>query len=250
MSVYVYASGQYHPLEGNQIVSGGQMVTMKAEDELAVNGSRFTVGDPVASASIISGAFITTTENYANKMLDDVTVANGGVLTVSGGIVKNLNVNSGGTAVLQDVDTTSDSLIKVNSVGSAVISNSLLNSVYVSGYISSSITKLAYCSIDGGAVQTLICDRGNVTITDISISGATVNYEGRMYVSSGGTANSTTVSAGGRMYVSSGGTANSITVNSGGTLTVNSGGVALNVSRSVGGIVSSYEGSIVTYANN
>ena len=57
-------------------------------------------------------------------------------------------------------------------------------------------------------------------------SGISLNYNDRMYVSGGGTANSTTIKPMGSMYISSGGVANSTTVNDDGRLTISGGGVA------------------------
>ena len=65
----------------------------------------------------------------------------------------------------------------------------------------------------------------------------------RMYVSSGGTANSTTVN--GNVYVSSGGTANSTTVN--GNVYVFSGGVANTTTVNSGGDMKVYNGGTANY---
>ena len=84
-------------------------------------------------------------------------------------------------------------------------------------------------------------------------NSTTVNYSGYMYISSGGKANDTTVDSGGRMhisnggvanrtkvrsgymYISSGGVANSTTVNSSGYMYISSGGVATELYLKAGG---------------
>ena len=70
-----------------------------------------------------------------------------------------------------------------------------------------------------------------------------------MYISSGGTANSTTVNSGGSIHISNGVTANSTTVNSSGRMYISSGGTATNIVEN-GGHVWVYDGANVTFASN
>ena len=79
-------------------------------------------------------------------------------------------------------------------------------------------------------------------------SGITLSHDS-MYVSSGGTANSTTVNDSGYLYVSSGGTANETTVNDNGQMYVFNGASALTI-RENGGYVDVADGASVSFVAN
>ena len=85
----------------------------------------------------------------------------------------------------------------------------------------------------GGEGLTAYADYYKVSSGVTSI-GVALNYD-YMYISSGGTANSTTVNSGGNLFISSGGTANSTTVNSDGILSISSGGTANSTTVNSGG---------------
>lgn len=235
MSAYVYASGSYHPLEGNKVVSGGQLVTLKNSDKIVLDGSRYTLGEPTF---LRSGVVITTTETYQGATVEDFTVANGGILTVSGGVVKNLSVGSGGSAVLIDAESPSPYSIQIASSGSVVASNSLVHSL-------SCVPNCEYRQIGGNLAN---WNRvGNVHVQDCVIQKNGVEYGGFLFVSSGGTANSTTVNSGGSMTVTSGGTANSVTLNSSGSMAVTSGGTAINTTVNYFGFMTVYSGGTANH---
>jgi len=83
---------------------------------------------------------------------------------------------------------------------------------------------MAYIVSSGDLESGIILENDTMTVLDGGIATeTTVNYQGWLYVSNGGTANSTTVN-GGSMSVN--GTANSTTVNSRGEMYVSSGGIA------------------------
>ncbi len=84
-----------------------------------------------------------------------------------------------------------------------------------------------YVSSGGTANSTTVNSGGNLYVYDRGTANSTtVNSWGDLYVSSGGTANSTTVNYVGALYIYNGGVANSTTLKYGGYLTVSSGGTA------------------------
>ena len=107
--------------------------------------------------------------------------------------------------------------------------------VYMGGVANNTTAKSWFYIFDGGVANNTIVQNGingryGMYVTaGGTANSTTVNANGRLDVSSGGRTNSTTVNSGGYLYVLNGGVANSITVNSGGSLYVSSGGTALNI---------------------
>ena len=73
-------------------------------------------------------------------------------------------------------------------------------------------------------------------------------YDNTLYISPGGTANSTWVNQSGYMYISSGGTANSTTVDYGGRMYILSGGIHRGTLQiGTDSIVSAYSGAVIDF---
>ena len=90
--------------------------------------------------------------------------------------------------------------------------------------------------VEGIATDTTINSNGLLHVSSGgSVTGTIVNNGGRENINSGGSATSTTLNSGGIQAVSSGGVATSTLVNSGGSQYVYSGGNALNASVNDGG---------------
>ncbi|MBQ7404384.1 MAG: AIDA repeat-containing protein, partial [Lentisphaeria bacterium] len=107
-----------------------------------------------------------------------------------------------------------------------------------------------YIYSGGIANSTTVNSSGYMSISSGGTANSTtVNSRGSMYISSGGTANSTTVNRWGSMYIRSGGVANRTTVNSGGYIRISSGGTAKLIKEN-GGYVDVADGANVTFASN
>ena len=197
-----------------------------------------------------------------------VVVSNGGILylcTIAGGIVTVLNggwaetvsVESGGLYLLSSGASTHDTRISgggsarigrdVMATGMTVLDGGVLH-VDPAGYARAPIVS------SGAAVHVSaagIVDKARIYGSVFVSSGGSFNsstvYSGAaVTVSSGGTANSTTVNSRGTLYVSAGGIADHTTVNSNGSMYVSSGGMANNTTVNEGGYLRIYSGGTAT----
>ena len=98
---------------------------------------------------------------------------------------------------------------------------------------------MAYYKISSGLSSTGIILNGDRMFISSggTANSTTINYWGEMYISSDGVANSTTINDWGSMRISSGGTANSTTINSGGYMDIYSGGTATNITANSDAII-------------
>ena len=168
----------------------------------------------------------------------------------SGGIANNTTVNNGGYMYISSGGVANSTT--VNSSGYMYISSDglvtelHLNAGGALGGFSFNEDKY-FAEINGVAEIS-----HNVSIVDsrmyISSGGeansTTVNFEGYMYISSGGVANNTTVNYGGDMYISNGGEANSTTVNSSGSICIWSGGLANSTTVNAAGAMHIKSGGV------
>jgi autotransporter passenger strand-loop-strand repeat protein len=155
-------------------------------------------------------------------------------------------ISSGGTAN----NTT------VNSYGSMYISSGgVANSTTVNsgGYIfissGGSATNLTLSAGGRLGVFSFAEDKYFTNISNCSAIVADNVYiiDSRMYIYSGGTANSTTVNSGGNMYISSGGTANNTTINSGGYMRISSGSIHRGSLQIENGATIAYSGAKIDF---
>ena len=89
----------------------------------------------------------------------------------------------------------------------------------------------------GGTANDTTLNGGGMYVSSGGTANDTTLNTGSIYVSSGGTANDTTLN-GGSMYVSSGGTANNMAISSGGKFSVSGSGTANNIEVYCGGSLS------------
>lgn len=184
MSAYVYASGQYHPLEGNQIVSGGQLVTMKAADEIALNGSRYSLG--AETQLTVSNNFMTVSSSYTSARVVSAFVGSGGTLTLNDGTVDNLQIGGGGRVSMTNEECFG-SPIQVGSGGTLSATSSVIKGLNI---FSGGSCWLVNCSLNEWN------GLGTLTVMNrTAVSNQIISSGGSMNVISGGTAYGTTVSA-------------------------------------------------------
>ena len=170
-------------------------------------------------------------ENDSMTVLDggtatQTTVNSGGKLTVSNGGTATETLENGGYV---DVKDGAEVTFVVNTVFGVVLNN--LSATVHSNTTAENATVNSngkmYVSSGGYAAATVINSRGGMYVSDGGKANGTVVFSrGSMYVSDGGTANGTVVSYGGNFYLSGGGAATDTSVFSGGRFTVLSGGTA------------------------
>ncbi|MBQ7206887.1 MAG: AIDA repeat-containing protein, partial [Lentisphaeria bacterium] len=216
-----------------------------------VNGASHTSHGEIVGALYVSsgGTANSTTVNRFGRMFvssggtaDSTTVNDGGNLYVSsGGTADSTTVNSGGDMTVYDGGTANSTTVNSSSymyVSSGGTATAIMeNGGYVAVAEGANVTfasntfsglmlsKAATLHSGTTAVSTTVKGYGYLYVSSGGTANSTVN-NGYMYVSLGGTANSTTVNTLGHLYVSSGGTANSTTVNGSGDMTVYDGGTA------------------------
>lgn len=173
MGAYIYASGTYHPLEGNKVVSGGAMTAMKASDEIVVDGSRYQLGDNIPPSDVVSGLIISSgTSTYTSKLLKDTMIVSGGTVTMSGGKIQNIDVGSGGMLTMSGVnDLTSAQNLQVAGGKVAIRENSYIKNIEVNGMTSKTYRGYTY-------LENLSVLRGGIADTVIQTSGGIVASEG------------------------------------------------------------------------
>ena len=185
------------------------------------------------------------------------TIAGGTVTVLNGGWAETVSVESGGLYLLSSGASTHDTRISgggsarigrdVMATGMTVLEGGVLH-VDPAGYARAPIVS------SGTAVHVSaagIVDKARIYGSVFVSSGGSFNsstvYSGAaVTVSSGGTANSTTVNSRGTLYVSAGGIADNTTVNSNGSMYVSSGGMANNTTVNEGGYLRIYSGGTAT----
>ena len=177
----------------------------------------YSNGTLTSSGTTITGARVSGA--YNSMHISNCGVANsttvfdsGCVLVFSGGTANNTTIYSNCTMTLSSGGLANSTT--VNSQGRLYISSGgLANYTMITGDLWYGLGSMTV--LKGGMAK-------NTTVG------------GFMFISSGGTADSTTVISGGVMCISSGGTADSTTVISGGSMHISSGGTATNIIASNG----------------
>ena len=177
----------------------------------------YSNGTLTSSGTTITGARVSGA--YNSMHISNCGVANsttvfdsGCVLVFSGGTANNTTIYSNCTMTLSSGGLANSTT--VNSQGRLYISSGgMANYTMITGDLWYGLGSMTV--LKGGMAK-------NTTVG------------GFMFISSGGTADSTTVISGGIMCISSGGTADSTTVISGGSMHISSGGTATNIIASNG----------------
>ena len=241
---------------GTLLVSGGgvQSAVLSSGATATVMSSAVSMYDSshasgyMVSTIVSSGAaFQVVSGSVASK-----TVVNGGEMYVANALAKDnvlsnnaqMNVGYNGEANITTVDEDGKLFVKN---GGAVDSTYLTNrgGLFVSsgGTANRTSTNVGILSIDAGARAWIT----NLFAGSMYVCGAasmtTLEAEGSMYVSSGGSAERNFVSSGGKLYVLKEGEANSTTVYDYGLAYISSGALANYTGVSSGGVLYVYAGA-------
>ena len=164
-----------------------------------------------------------------------------------------LYISSGGTAIGTMVESAGYLYVSRggSAIGATVNSGGML-------YVSSGATMVDLAAVSGAGLNFYVApgtyiagtyDGSAFVIEDGKVSNYMVNGNCRLYVSSGGTADSITVDSSGELRIRSGGTANSATVN-GGEFYVQNGGTATDIVWTpCEGHVYVYDGGYATFVS-
>ncbi len=211
--LYVYSGGVASGVSTTSsgfvhILSGGRMEDAFLSGGISGDMIFIEPGAIVSGAQVVNGADLVVSGSAYDVVLKEGKSANGdwSDLKLRGnGYAENVTVYENGSLEVGNNCTLRNATI--NSGALLIYNNgaTFLNTVINAGFS---------WNISGGKTV---------------VSGATVNSDGLIRVSSGGVVNSTTVNSAGYFNISSGGTANSTTVNNGGTFDIFSGGIANDV---------------------
>ena len=243
------------------VYDGGFLTVNGGEVQSAVlsSGAMATVMSSSVSMfdSALSGCAVSTVVSSGARLgvheggVASKTVLNGGRLYVSGGQVKDtvmnnatMNVDFNGEVNNTTVDDFSQLFVSnCGAVDSTYLTNGGSLVVSSGGTANRTSTNVGALRIDAGARAWIT----ELFVASMYVGGTasmtTLEAEGSMYVSSGGSAERNFVSSGGRLYVSDGGTTDSTTLYDNGMAFLASGALANYTGVSSGGWLYVYSGA-------
>ena len=211
-----------------------------------VSGSMYIYSGGTATGVIENGGYVSIAEGanvtFASNTIENLVVSGGSMTVHSNTIANSTTIDGRAYVTIFSSGIANNTIVKNGSMfisDGGIISNTILSGMATSYGI---VSAFLFISSGGTANSTTVNNYGKMHISSGGTANSTTMSGGSMTISSGGVANSTTINSKGSMLISSGRVANSTTVNSGGDMTISSGGTANSITVNVSGSMYIYSG--------